>query len=149
MVNRTLFSVALLIAAGMVALLGSSANAEEPTPIALTNEMQDKISGSLWEGDWYDTGNGVGGPARLYLIIGFGRANARISIYEAADGDHITRAAGKVEGNTMTLVSRNKNPIWLSLFRDKGRLVLEGGYETLSGEYAGETGTLYLVKRAE
>ena len=149
MVNRTLFSVALLIAAGTVALLGSSANAEEPTPIALTNEMQDKISGSLWEGDWYDTGNGVGGPAGLYLIIGYGRADAGLRIYEAASGDHTYRATGKVKGNTMELVSRSKNTVSLSLYKEKGKLVLKGEYEVMSGEYSGNTGTYYFVKRAE
>ncbi len=147
MVKRTLSFMVLLIAVGTVAPLGSPTNAEELTPVTLTNEMQNKISGSLWEGEWYDTGNGVGGPAGLYLIIGYDHADAGFRIYEAASGDHTYRATGKVKGNTMTLVSRRKNEMWLSLYRKEGKLVLKGGYDTLHGDYAGESGTYYFVKK--
>ena len=147
MVKRTLSLMTLLIAVGTVALLGSPTIAEELTPVTLTNEMQNKISGSLWEGEWFDTGNGVGGPAGLYLIIGYGHADAGFRIYEAAFGDHTFRATGKVTGNTMELVSRQKNTMWLSLFREKGRLVLKGGYDTLHGDFVGESGIYYFTKK--
>ena len=148
MVKHTLFFVALLIAAGTVALLGSPANAEEPTPVTLTNEMQDKISGSLWEGDWFDTGNGVGGPAGLYLIIGYGHADAGFRIYEAAFGDYTHRATGKVKGNTMELKSLGGgSTIWLALYRKGDKFILKGEYDVISGDFVGEAGTFYFEKK--
>ena len=146
MVKRTLFSVALLIAAGTIALPGYTTNAETLTPIALTNAIQDEISGSRWDGDWY--GDGAGGDAGLYLVIGYGYADARFSIQSDA-GDYGFRAKGTINGNTMNLKTGRINLISLSLYREEGKLVLKGGYEVISGEYSGNTGTYYFVKRAE
>ena len=119
MVKRTLSFVVLLIAVGTVALLGSRTNAEEPTPITLTNEVQNKISGSLWEGEWYDTGNEVGGDAWLYLIIGLGHVDARITIDSDAAGIYTYRAVGTVKGNTISLVRKGKSTKWLSLSTER------------------------------
>ena len=147
MMKRTLFSVALLIAAGTIALPGYTTNAETLTPIALTNAIQDRISGSQWEGNWYDTGNGVGGDAGLYLVIGYGHAEAHFSIQSDAAGDHVYRALGKVHGSTMKLKSRVGNTVSLSLYKEEGKLVLKGEYEVMSGEYSGNTGTYYFKKK--
>ena len=115
MVNRTLFSVALLIAAGTVALLGSPTNAQTLTPVTLTNAIQDEISGSQWDGNWYDTGNDVGGDAGLYLVIGYGHAEAHFSIQSDAAGDYTYRALGTVKGNTMELERKGRSTMSLSL----------------------------------
>ncbi len=147
MVKRTLSLMTLLIAVGTVALSGSPTNAEEPTPIALTNEVQNKISGSLWDGEWSSASGGAD-YAELYLIIGFGHADGGFRINSDTAGYHTYRATGKVKGNTMKLVSGGKNThISLSLFREKGKLVLKGEYDVVGGEYAGESGTYYFVKK--
>ena len=146
MMKRMLFSVALLMAAGTVALLGSPANTQTLTPITLTNAIQDQISGSQWDGEWY--GGGFGGDAGLYLVIGYGHADARFSI-QSDPVDTTFRARGTVKGNTMKLKTGRINVISLSLYREEGKLVLKGEYEVMSGEYSGNTGTYYFVKRAE
>ena len=117
MVNRTLFSVALLIAAGTVALPGCTTNAETLTPIALTNAIQDEISGSRWDGDWY--GDGAGGDAGLYLVIGYGHAEAHFSIQSDAAGDYTYRALGTVKGNTMELERKGRSTMSLSLSTER------------------------------
>ena len=148
MVKHTLFCVALLIAAGTVALLGSPTNAEELTPVALTNAIQDKISGSQWEGDWDNTEYATGGNAGLYLIIGYGHADARISIQGSSDGDYTFRARGTVQENAMYLKSAGgRSEIWLSLYKKEGKFVLKGEWDAMSGNYVGQSGSYYFEKK--
>ena len=150
MVNRTLFSVALLIAVGAVVLLGSSANAQTLTPIALTNAIQDEISGSQWDGEWYDTGNDVGGPLELFLMVVRGKITARFAGVSYCCGPYAYFADGSIEKGAMTLLRENKRiTITLFLSRESGGLFLKGPYEILTGEYSGEEGTYTLKRQAE
>ena len=150
--NRTLFLVVSLFMMSAVMLLGSAkeAGAAERTPVAIA-EVEEELHLSQWKGEWYASftvggGRSDGGRAELFLLVVGNNAEAQISSQSLPFGNQKWLAKGTVSGNTMELKSQRGNPITLSLYREKGKLVLSGEYEVLSGEYFGETG-IYTFKK--
>ena len=147
MMKRMLCSLMLLIAASMMTLIGSANYAKAAgTPVAFTNEIQRELHGTLWKGKWYttDLAEGVGsdgGSAELYLKIVANSVNAKFSIKTFSVGSYSYWAEGKTNGNTITLERKGRTAISLSLYREGGRFVLRGKYESLSGKYEGEVGS--------